>query len=138
MSIRSRRPSTTRLPLTHDDWLTVKTELTAGETRALMRESARPAAPGVLELDPIAASVALVVAYLLDWTFLDADSKPIVIADQAPAVVRAALDHLDPSAAEEVLAAISAHDSANRAARAEEKKHLNGAITPVAISPSVG
>src|SRR4029453_14763035 len=98
MSIRVRRPATTRLELTRGDFLIVKQDLTAGEYREWMRASTKPitlsTAGGpvpTVELDPMAAGVALVMAYLLDWSFTDADGRPLVIADQPPSVIRAAL-----------------------------------------------
>lgn len=146
MSIRVRPPATERLELTRGDFLIVKAYLTAGETRTLMRASTKPTTitPGgpitapVLELDPIAASVAIVLAYLLDWSFTDADARPLVIAGQPPAVVRAALDHIDPDAYEEVQAAILKHDAAIRTAREQEKKILNSVDASERISPSAG
>jgi len=145
MSIRVRPPATERLELTRGDFLIVKAYLTAGETRTLMRASTKPTtittgmiATPVLELDPIAASVAIVLAYLLDWSFTDADARPLLIAGQPPTVVRAALDHIDPDAYEEVQAAILKHDAAIRAARDQEKKILNSVGASERISPSVG
>ena len=132
MSIRVRRPATERLALSDGDHLIVKQDLTAGEYRALMRASIRPVTTGAdgktpaLELDPIAAGVAMVLAYLLDWSFQDADGRPLVIADQPPAVVSAALDHLDSAAYMEVQKAIQDHQTARAAALAEEKKTRPG------------
>jgi len=138
MSIRVRRPAMDRLELSEGDYLVVKQDLTAGEYRALMQASAKvvtvTSATGAptptLELDPIAASVALVQAYLLDWSFADADGRKIVIADQPPAVVKAALDHIDSDAYMEVQRAIQDHQARRAAALAEEKKTRPGASTP--------
>jgi hypothetical protein len=134
MSIRVRRPATERLELTREDFLIVKQELTAGETRDLMRASSKPG-PG-LELDPIAAGVALVVAYLLDWSFTDADGRPLTIADQPATVVRAALDAIDSDAYLEVQQAISDHHAAMAARRAEQKKTPSGSTPSAATSIS--
>lgn len=131
MSIRVRRPTTDRLELTEGDFLIVKHDLSAGEYRELMRAAARPvmvsAMAGVatmptVELDPIAAGLATVLAYLLDWSFTDADGRPLVIADQPAAIVKAALDHIDSDAYMEVQKAILAHQAARSAEVAEEKK----------------
>jgi hypothetical protein len=136
MSIRVRRPATVRLELTRGDFLIVKQDLTAGEARELMRAAAKPGP--VLELDPIAAGVALVVAYLLDWSFTDADGRPLTIADQPTAVVRAALDHIDSESFLEVQQAISQHQAAMAALVAEQKKTPAGSITLDQTSTSVG
>lgn len=131
MSIRVRRPTTDRLELTEGDYLIVKRDLTAGEYRELMRAAAQPvtvaATTGVatmptVTLDPIAAGVATVLAYLLDWSFTDADGRPLVIADQPTAILKAALDHIDSDAYMEVQKAILAHQAARAAVVAEEKK----------------
>jgi hypothetical protein len=63
----------------------------------------------------------------------------LVIEDQPPSVVRAALDHIAPEAYQEVLAAITAHDAAIRQAIAEEKKTMtNGAPELARTLTSVG
>ena len=136
MSIRVRRPATERLELSQGDFLIVKQDLTAGEYRAFLRAATKPmalAAGGAtpaMELDPIAAGEAMVLAYLLDWSFQDADGRPLVIADQPPAVVRAALDHLDHASYMEVQRAIQAHQAATEAATEAEKKTLSGGTGP--------
>jgi len=138
MGIRVRRPATERLDLSEGDYLLVKQDLTAGEYRELIRASTRPVtvtagtgAPApVMELDPIAAGVAMVMAYLLDWSFADADGRKILIADQPAAVVKAALDHIDSDAYMEVQRAIQDHQNARAAALAEEKKTRRGATAP--------
>lgn len=148
MSIRVRRPQTDRLELTDGDFLIVKRDLTAGEQREFLGAAARPvtltqasAALGhvpTIELDPIAAGVATVLAYLLDWSFTDADGRPLVIADQPRAVVKAALDHIDSDAYMEVQKAILAHQTARAAAIAEEKKTRMPAIVSDRTLTSVG
>jgi hypothetical protein len=145
MSIRVRRPATDRLDLSDGDYLVVKRDLTAGEFRELMRASSKPVtvtsaagAQTTIELDPIAASVAMVMAYLLDWSFADADGRKIAIADQPPAVVRSALDTIDGDAYTEVQTAINAHQAARKAALDEEKKTRRGAPAPDRTLTSVG
>ena len=142
MSIRMRRQATDRLPLSQGDSLLVKRHLTAGEYREMLRASMKPipvtsGAAATVELDPIAASEALVLAYLLDWTFADADGRPLVIADQPPAVVRAVLAAIDGDAYLEVQRAIQDHQAATAAALAAEKKTATGAATPDRILASV-
>jgi hypothetical protein len=142
MSIRIRRPATDRLELTAGDYLIVKQDLTAGEYRQMMGASIKPVMTAggtpTLELDPIAAGVAMVVAYLLEWSFTDADGRPIAIADQPSAVVRAALDHIDSEAYMEVQKAIQQHVADRTAALAEEKKTRPGPPAPDRTLMSVG
>lgn len=135
MGIRVRKPATDRLELTEGDYLLVKRDLAAGEYREMIRASTRPVTitnvgtPG-LELDPIAAGLAMVLAYLLDWSFTDADGRKLVIADQPPTVVKAALDHIDSEAYMEVQKAIQEHQAARTRALAEEKKTRSGSTAP--------
>jgi hypothetical protein len=151
MSIRVRRPVSDRLDLSDGDYLIVKQDLTAGEFRELMRASSRPVAvtPDVIagatagqtpniQLDPIAAGLATVVAYLLDWSFEDAEGRKIVIADQPASVVRSALDHIDSAAYLEVQGAIMKHQTARAEQLAEEKKTRSGAPARDRILTSVG
>jgi hypothetical protein len=149
MSIRIRRSETERLELTEGDYLVVKKFLTAGEYRKMLRDSVKPvtmqpgagngaAAAGALVLDPLAAGLALVLAYLLDWSFLDADGRPLVIADQPASVVRAQLDAIDAAAYMEVQRAIQAHQSAMTGALESEKKILPGPPPSIPISTSAG
>jgi len=119
--------------------LTVKKYLTAGEFRELVRAATKPVrldqaiASGKdvgLEIDPTESGLAMIVAYLLDWTFTDFDGRPLVIKDQPPGVVRAALDQIDADSYLEVQRAIQEHDKSMRAFVAAEKKMMSGESTP--------
>jgi hypothetical protein len=90
------------------------------------------------EVDPTESALAIVLAYLLDWTFTDFDGRPILIRDQPPAVVRAALDAIDAASYMDVQRTIQAHDSAMRAYVALEKKTMSGSPRPEPTSGSVG
>jgi hypothetical protein len=148
MGSRIRRPEIEVIPISGGDTLTVKKYLTAAEFRELVRASTKPvrintgaATPSgdiALEIDPTESGLATVLAYLLDWTFADFDGRPIVIRDQTPAVVRAALDAIDADSYMEVQRAIQTHDKTMRAHIAAEKKMMNGANTPEPILQSVG
>lgn len=140
MGSRVRRPDTDTIPISGGDVLTVKRYLTAGEFRQLLRAAMRPMkidaatmANGrdlAFEIDPTEVGLATILAYLLDWTFTDFDGRPVVIRDQPPAVVRAALDAIDAESYAEVQAAIQTHDTAVRAFLAAEKKMLPGSPAP--------
>lgn len=141
MSIRVHKPDTVRLPLSGGDSILVKRYLTAGEHRAVLRASLQPLAAGEtpkLEMDADAFGIALVLAYLLDWTFQDADGSPLVIADQAPETVRAVLERIDAGAYDEVQGAIQRHQVAMKAALEAEKKTATGVTLPDRILTSVG
>jgi hypothetical protein len=143
MSIRMHRRDEERLELSHGDFLIVKQDLNAGEYRAFLRAATKPlmmgatGAPASMELDPIAAGEALVLAYLLDWSFQDADGRPLVIREQPPAVVRAVLNNIDHAAYMEVQRAIQAHQTARETAIEDEKKTRSGAIEPARTLTSV-
>lgn len=143
MTIRRHRPAPDRLELTDGDFLIVHRDLTAGAYRDMIRASTRPVSVTALgatamELDPVAAGLAMVQAYLLDWSFTDADGRPLVIVDQPAHVLRAALDSIDSDAYMEVQKAIQEHVAARAKALAEEKKTRNGAPVPDRILTSVG
>jgi hypothetical protein len=148
MGSRVRRPETQVIPISGGDTLTVKKFLTAGEFRELIRASTKPVridaamvASGKdlsFELDPTESPLAIVMAYLLDWTFTDFDGRPVVIRDQSPAVVRAALDAIDADSYMEVQQAIQEHDKTVRAFVALEKKMKSGETMPEPILQSVG
>jgi len=145
---RVRRPETDTLPISGGDTITVKKFLTAGEFRELIHAATKPVrldastvASGRdvgFEIDPTESGVAIVLAYLLDWSFTDFDGRPIVIRNQPAAVVRAALDIIDADSYMEVQRAIQDHDKSMRAFAESEKKITNGATRPEPILQSVG
>lgn len=137
MSIRINRPETVRLDLSRDDFLIVKKSLTAGEVRDLFHRS-RPVGNGNgrYELDPLLVPRQTIVAYLVDWSFCDADGNPIVIRDRDADFIAAALDQLPYDYFGEVLNAVETHETAMTRARNEQKKIPNGETKSQAISPS--
>ena len=112
MSSRVRRPETLTLQISHGDWLLVKKHLTAGEQRRIFGRMYRSLGTGIVELDPLQTGVSKVVEYLIDWSFADADDKPIVIRDQSVEMVTSALEAIDPESFTEVLRAIEEHEEA--------------------------
>lgn len=144
MGSRVRRPELEVLPLSGGDTITVKRFLNAGEFRTLIRTATQPirmdptalnghALNGhdiAIQLDPIEVGAAMILAYLIDWTFTDFDGRPLAIRDQPSGVVRAALDAIDADAYLEVQQAIQAHDRTVRAFMAAEKKTTSGATSP--------
>lgn len=148
MGSRVRRPEIDTIAISGGDTLTVKRYLTAGEFRELIRASTKPvrvdaasAASGkdlMFEIDPSQSMLSMILAYLLDWTFTDFDGRPVVIKDQPPSVVRAALDAIDAESYMEVQKSIQDHDKAMRAFAAAEKKMTSGETTPAPTLQSVG
>jgi len=118
MSIRMRKPETVRLELSQGDWIVVKKHLTAGETRRMFAGMLREETQGI---DAVKVWQSKVLAYLLGWTFQDADGKALVIEDQPERVVASILDNLDADAYSEVLKAIEQHMSEMEKERVAEK-----------------
>lgn len=124
MASRMRRPEDVRLTLPSDeDWILVKKHLTAGEHRRAQVRVIKSLSPGEkMELDPEQVGLTLVLAYMLDWSILDAEGRPIIIRDQSEDKLRAALTDLDPEKFAEIVDAVTAHDAAMVTERAQEKK----------------
>lgn len=118
MSRRMRRPEMVRIPLTKDDWIEVKKYLTAGEAREMFALMMRADGDSI---DRVKVGLSKVLVYLLDWSFEDADGKPLVIRGQPTGVVEAILNDLPPEDFTEVLKAIEAHEAAIDAALEQEK-----------------
>jgi len=130
------QPETAVLTLGNGDTLIVKHRLNTGETRRMFAAMRRDIVTGeereiVTKGNHDAATVA---AYLLDWSLTD-NGRPVVIRDQPPDVVRAAVEQLDYESYTEIAAAITAHVARQDAARAEEKKTQNTGTGSPPISP---
>ena len=109
MSIRVSKPGSKRLKLSQDDWLEVKTHLTAGEQRGVFARMMRHGVDGD-RIDSVKVGLAKMVGYLIDWSFQDAKGDLIVIRDQSESVVESALNAIDTDAYAEALKAIEAHE----------------------------
>lgn len=125
-------PAEQRLTLTDGDYLIVKAALTAGET--LDMYAAMSGADD--KIDPVKFGPALVAAYLLDWSLVDAAGRIVSVRDQPADVVTSALRALAYEDYREVVDAIQAHDEAVKAAR-QEKKRRAGASASGATWPSL-
>jgi hypothetical protein len=141
MSSRMRKPEETMLQISCGDWLLVKKHLTAGETRRLMGRVLTNMPSGQEPiLDPLKVGVSHVQAYLLDWSILDADNRPILFKDSKgePDLekIAAALDELEPEALAEIIEAITTHDAAMKAERVAEKNARAGVTSSPATSAS--
>lgn len=131
---RMVRPESATAKISGGDWLLLKKRLTAGETRAMLRRGMRADGRGV---DALNIGHAKALAYLLDWSLLDTQDKPIIIRDQPESVVGAALDALDTESFNEIVAAVVAHEEAMERERDEEKKLTIGRTTSETSTPSV-
>jgi hypothetical protein len=122
-------PAEIRLPISDGDYLIVKNRLNAGETLemyARMRGTAE-------QVDPLKFGIAMIQAYLLDWSIADDAGRVVSVRDQPPEVIAGALTNLEYPDFQEILTAIRAHDDAITAAR-QEKKPTTGEPSPAASS----
>lgn len=110
-------PGTTRLPISDGDFLIVKQRLNAGETMDMFERAAPDGdlmAPGARAT----RSLAIVTAYLLDWSLTDFDGAVIPIRGVSADEKAAAIRLLDFESLIEITNAITAHDTVMR----QEKK----------------
>lgn len=132
-------PDVVRLPLSEGDWIEVKRRLNVAERRSI---TSRAAKGGVstdstrVFVDANEMEFAKVDAWVLDWSFIGADEKPVKFSPEA---VRA----LDPASFAEIIDAIDAHEKAEEIAKNSSASVASSSSTPasdattsVANSPS--
>lgn len=100
-------PTTVRLDISEGDWIEIKERLDFGEAQALAQAGLRQEGSMLggtpdMRLDLAAYKIERLVAYLVDWSFRDADGRAVD-------VTRASIRALDPATAAEIDAAIDAH-----------------------------
>jgi hypothetical protein len=130
------RPETCTLWLANGESITVKKRLSNGEQRAAFARMYMPGPDGQLTVNPLETGIALVAAYLVDWSFRDDDLQPVPIRELSADELTGVLDQLTPEAFAEVRSAIDVHIAAMTAAREAEKNGKGGAMGLPAISPS--
>jgi hypothetical protein len=100
-----------RLPLSDGDFLTVKKELNAGEGLDL-------------EAEPLPRTLAVILAYVVGWSFVGPGGAPIPYSPmQSFDERRDTLRSLDTATMDEIVEALAPHVRANRRA-IEEKKTI--------------
>lgn len=130
MRCRFVQPDLVRVPLTDGDWIDVKKELTTGEQREMFGEMRRQFAPGEEPVvDGVQIGRARSAAYIIAWSFVDADGTPVPYS-------RAAYDALDTATSKEINQAINAHED-RVATERQEKKLTTPLPSFAATSPSV-
>jgi hypothetical protein len=108
------QPKIVRLPLADEQWIDVKRELSYGEQQQMFAATRRQFAPGQEPLlDATQIGRALMAAYIVSWSFVDAEGTPVPFSP-------AAISNLDVDAAKEIRDALDAHEEAV----AQEKKRL--------------
>lgn len=119
-------PDVVRLPLSDEQWIEVKRELTYGEEQALSASSLKADSAKLgegLALDMENFQTNRLLAWLVDWSLRDGADRPVPVTADA---IRA----LTTDAAKEIHAALDKHI----AALEEEKKARNGKPAPGSTS----
>lgn len=129
---RFEKPEVRTIPLSDGDTITVKKRLNAGERREMINSMLDAGG----QVDAMRSGYAICLAYLVDWTFVGFDDKPLVILQQPPEVLAAALNALKHEDFVEVKEAIEKHETEMKAQREAEKKTLHGSTTSSTTSPS--
>jgi hypothetical protein len=129
MASRFVRPETTRIEISDGDWLLVRSQLTAGEHRAVFNRMTantmsvnERGVEGSMGLDPMKAGYSTILGYLLDWSLTDDTGEKVEIAGQPVEVIGAAVDALDLDTYQEIHEAIQAHEALVNERRLLEKK----------------
>jgi len=120
------RPETVRLSISDGDEIVIRRRLTNGEQRAMF---ARMYETGVtpIRVNTLETGIALIVAYLVDWTLVDDSGATVAIRDLAADDLAAVLDSLDPASFTEIKEAIETHVAAEDETREALKKTASGA-----------
>jgi hypothetical protein len=104
------QPEMVRLSLSGGDFVDVKRELNAGEYFDLL----------VAQADR--QSYAKILAYVIGWSFVGTDEKPVPYSLDMPETARRdTVRSLDKDTSRELLAALDKHEQAVDAARAKKK-----------------
>lgn len=105
-TLRFVQPEVVRLSLSNDDWIDVRKELSTGEARRAMAKTIKSMrSDGRIEPDIEMVGRAEIAAYLIDWSFTDANDKRVACSD-------ASLDNLTQPAYAEIEAAVRQHIAA--------------------------
>jgi hypothetical protein len=130
------RPETRVLKISNGDTLTVKKRLNHGEQQAAFARMYVATLEGSLKVNPLETGMAMVVAYLVDWTLTDEAGTIVAIRGKSVDEVEAAVNALDPDDFTEIKTAIEAHEQDMLTERLAAKKTSDGEQGLSATSPS--
>src|SRR5262245_575920 len=123
-------PEITRLELSGGQWLDVKKQLTAGDTRKMFTDLVKQMEAGkAAVLDREKVGVSKILNIVVDWS-LRRRGKKVPFTE-------AALLTLAPKRYQEISDAVEKHEAAMEAARETEKNGLDGGIDSSTTLPSV-
>jgi hypothetical protein len=105
-----------KLPLSEDDWVLVRAELTFAQQRRLAAAGltgvdTTATAGDRLKVDLAAFDIEKLVTWVMDWSFRDEEGARVDVS-------REAVEGLTPEAAQEIAAALDAHIEAQAAKKA--------------------
>jgi hypothetical protein len=123
-----------RLELSDGDWVLVRQELTYGQQRHLATAGLTGLPPSMaaegqgqeMTVDWARFDIERLVAYVIDWSFVDADGDRVLVS-------REAIEALHPDTAAEIQAALDAHVGGQEAKKAPAPP---GTSAPAATSSS--
>lgn len=138
------RPDTERLEISNGDWLVVKKRLTAGDQQDGFERSYLKNADGTYVVSPegrrvvspSATKMSEITSYLVDWSLVDLEGKPLEIRGKTITEVESMLRALDADSYKEIYEAIDNYDTKQAQARLAQKKILSGESKSSEISPS--
>lgn len=125
------KPDVVRVPLAHGDFIDLKRELNTGEYREMLadqyKESSDPERTAVVNLRRVGLS--RVMAYLMGWSFVDLDGKPLLVSEGAVKACEVATFR-------EILQAVDAHHEASEKEQDARKNALDGGTVSSPTLPS--
>ena len=127
-------PDTVRIPISDGDWIEVIKHLNYGETKA-MQAFAFGFKDNHVQADLEVVEIAQALGYLVGWSLVDLDGRPIRL--ETMAAKRVALFDQDPTTIKEIIAAVSAHAERMEQELEQEKNERAGVSASPAISTSV-
>jgi hypothetical protein len=131
------RPDEITLPLTHGDTITIRRELTHGERTALYRRT-YVEQQGQLVRDPLLTGMAVVTAYLIDWTFQGEGDRKVPIRHLSVDELTDTLNAIQGEAFMEILQAIQAHEAQLAREQARPEAFAPSAPTSTSRGDAVG
>lgn len=125
------QPEVTRIHLSDGDWIGVKRRLSVGEERAAFQAIVGEINPssGWRRPNVEMLGIAEMAAYIVEWSFRDAQDRPVLVSVDA-------IKQLDTATFRELEAALEKHASDIERAVEKEKNAPAGGSGPIPISPS--
>lgn len=128
--VRFVTPEIVRIPLSDDDWIEVKKRLTVGEARAATTSFiGKFNSDGSRTPNPEVLGMGWVLAYLVRWSFRDANDLPVTVSLDS-------LKALDLESYREIEAAIEAHEERVTLEATEQEKKVPALSDPSASPTS--